>query len=76
MLRLAGEREAFQVVNGQQGCPTWPKILDSTLAGMCGRVKLKGFDIPWGGHHYCGAGETIWHGIAQGTIEEARVIQK
>ena len=76
MLRLAGEREDLQVVNDQQGCPTWTKDLASALTAMCERIKLGRSIIPWGTYHFCGAGETTWHGFAQATIEEARVFQK
>lgn len=76
MLRLAEEREDLQIVKDQQGCPTWTKDLASALTAMCERIKLGRSIIPWGTYHFCGAGETTWHGFAQAIIEEASVFQK
>jgi dTDP-4-dehydrorhamnose reductase len=66
MLRLAGEREAVQVVTDQVGSPTWsghlaPAILGLLERGVSGLV------------HLTGAGHVSWHGFAAEIFRQAEV---
>jgi dTDP-4-dehydrorhamnose reductase len=66
MLRLAGERDAVQVVTDQIGSPTWsghlaPAILGLLERGVTGLV------------HLTGAGEVSWNGFASEIFRQAEV---
>jgi dTDP-4-dehydrorhamnose reductase len=66
MLRLAGERDAVQVVTDQIGSPTWsghlaPAVLGLLERGVTGLVHLTG-----GGH-------VSWHGFAEELFRQAEV---
>ena len=70
MLRLAGEREEIQVVADQHGSPTSAADLAQTILHICRRITDTQ-PLSWGIYHYCGAGVTTWHGLAQKSIELA-----
>jgi dTDP-4-dehydrorhamnose reductase len=66
MLRLAGEREAVQVVDDQIGSPTWsghlaPALVGLLERGICGLV------------HLTGAGSVSWNGFAKEIFRQAEV---
>ncbi len=66
MLRLAGEREAVQVVDDQIGSPTWsghlaPALVGLLERGVCGLV------------HLTGAGSVSWNGFAKEIFRQADV---
>ena len=66
MLRLAGEREAVQVVDDQIGSPTWsghlaPSVLGLLERGVSGLV------------HLTGAGSVSWNGFAKEIFRQAEV---
>lgn len=66
MLRLAGERDAVQVVTDQVGSPTWsghlaPAILGLLERGVGGLV------------HLTGSGEVSWNGFATEIFRQAEV---
>jgi dTDP-4-dehydrorhamnose reductase len=66
MLRLAGEREAVQVVEDQIGSPTWSGHLAPALLGLLER----------GVHglvHLTGTGEVSWNGFAREVFRQAEV---
>jgi dTDP-4-dehydrorhamnose reductase len=66
MLRLAGEREAVQVVDDQIGCPTWSGQLAPALLGLLER-QVRGLV------HLAGAGEVSWNGFAREIFRQAEV---
>ncbi len=66
MLRLAGERDAVQVVTDQIGSPTWSGHLAPALLGMLER-EVSGLV------HLTGSGETSWNGFAQEIFRQAEV---
>jgi dTDP-4-dehydrorhamnose reductase len=66
MLRLAGEREAVQVVDDQIGCPTWSGHLAPALLGLLER-RVHGLV------HLAGTGEVSWNGFAQEIFRQAEV---
>jgi dTDP-4-dehydrorhamnose reductase len=66
MLRLAGEREAVQVVTDQIGSPTWAGHLAPALLGLLQR-EVSGLV------HMTGAGEVSWNGFAQEIFRQAGV---
>ncbi len=64
MLRLAGERDAVQVVDDQIGSPTWsghlaPAVLGLLERGVSGLV------------HHTGAGAISWNGFAREIFRQA-----
>ena len=66
MLRLAGEREAVQVVDDQIGSPTWSGHLAPALLGLLER-QVRGLV------HLTGAGEVSWNGFAREIFRQAEV---
>jgi dTDP-4-dehydrorhamnose reductase len=64
MLRLAGEREAVQVVSDQVGCPTWTGHLAPALIGLIER------DVA-GCVHLAGSGWVAWSGFAKEIFRQA-----
>jgi dTDP-4-dehydrorhamnose reductase len=72
ILQLAREREELRVVADQHGCPTWTGDLAAALVSMMRRVVRDRVTVPWGTYHYCGAGETTWHGFATAIIALGR----
>jgi dTDP-4-dehydrorhamnose reductase len=69
MLRLAGEREAVQVVTDQIGSPTWSGHLAPALLGLLQREVT-------GLVHMTGAGEVSWNVFAQEIFRQAEVACK
>jgi dTDP-4-dehydrorhamnose reductase len=66
MLRLAGERDAVQVVDDQVGCPTWSGHLAPALLGLLERGVS-------GLVHLTGAGEVSWNGFTREIFRQAEI---
>jgi dTDP-4-dehydrorhamnose reductase len=66
MLRLAGERDAVQVVTDQIGSPTWSGHLAPALLGMLERGVS-------GLVHMTGSGEVSWNGFAKEIFRQAEI---
>jgi len=66
MLRLAGEREAVQVVTDQVGSPTWSGHLAPAILGLLER-EVRGLV------HLTGAGAVSWNGFAKEIFHQAEV---
>jgi dTDP-4-dehydrorhamnose reductase len=66
MLRLAGERDAVQVVTDQIGSPTWSGHLAPALLGLLERGVA-------GVVHLTGGGHVSWNGFAQEIFRQADV---
>jgi dTDP-4-dehydrorhamnose reductase len=66
MLRLAGEREAVQVVDDQIGSPTWSGHLAPAIVGLLERGV-------GGLVHLTGAGWVSWNGFAKEIFRQAEV---
>jgi dTDP-4-dehydrorhamnose reductase len=66
MLRLAGEREAVQVVDDQVGSPTWSGHLAPAILGLLER-EVRGLV------HLTGAGAVSWNGFAKEIFRQADV---
>jgi dTDP-4-dehydrorhamnose reductase len=66
MLRLAGEREAVQVVTDQVGCPTWTGHLASALVGLIERGVS-------GLVHLAGTGHVSWNGFTAEIFRQAEI---
>ncbi|GAA0662032.1 dTDP-4-dehydrorhamnose reductase [Kitasatospora atroaurantiaca] len=62
MLKLAAQRETLDVVDDQQGQPTWSYALAQQLAAL-GRTP----DAPAGIYHGTASGRTTWYGLARAT---------
>ncbi len=52
-----------RVVDDQIVCPTWAADLADAILGLARRA-LDGETLAWDTYHYCGSGETSWHGFA------------
>jgi len=72
ILRLARERAELRVVADQHGCPTWTADFAGALVAMVRRILRDRFAVPWGTYHFCGAGQTTWHGFASAIIALGR----
>jgi dTDP-4-dehydrorhamnose reductase len=66
MLRLAGEREAVQVVDDQVGSPTWSGHLAPAILGLLER-QVSGLV------HLAGAGSVSWNGFAKEIFRQAEL---
>ena len=66
MLKLAGDREAVQVVTDQVGCPTWTGHLAPALLGLLERGVA-------GLVHLAGTGHVSWNGFATEIFRQAGV---
>jgi dTDP-4-dehydrorhamnose reductase len=66
MLRLAGEREAVQVVDDQIGSPTWSGHLAPAILGLLEREAS-------GLVHLTGTGAVSWNGFAKEVFRQADV---
>ncbi len=66
MLRLAGERDAVQVVTDQVGCPTWTGHLAPALIGLIERGVS-------GLVHLAGTGHTSWNGFTAEIFRQAEI---
>jgi dTDP-4-dehydrorhamnose reductase len=66
MLKLAGEREAVQVVTDQIGCPTWTGHLAPALLGLLERGVA-------GLMHMAGGGHVSWNGFTTEIFRQAEV---
>jgi dTDP-4-dehydrorhamnose reductase len=66
MLRLAGEREAVQVVDDQVGSPTWSGHLAPAILGLLER-QVSGLA------HLTGAGSVSWNGFAKEIFRQAEL---
>jgi dTDP-4-dehydrorhamnose reductase len=66
MLRLAGERDAVQVVDDQVGSPTWSGHLAPALVGLLERGVS-------GVVHQTGAGSVSWNGFAKEIFRQAEI---
>jgi dTDP-4-dehydrorhamnose reductase len=66
MLRLAGEREAVQVVDDQVGSPTWSGHLAPAILGLLERQVT-------GLVHLTGSGSVSWNGFAKEIFRQVEV---
>jgi dTDP-4-dehydrorhamnose reductase len=71
MLRLGREKESIGVVADQYGCPTYAADLAEKILTITARIN-EGCNFAWGTYHYCGSGETSWHGFAEKIFELAK----
>ena len=70
MLRLGQERERLSVVNDQTGCPTDAADLAEAILNIAQQTRQRN-NFPWGTYHFCGGGETTWHGFAREIFRQA-----
>ena len=70
ILRLAGERPVLRVVADQRGCPTYAGDLAQALLALAARPRAQGL------YHYCGEGETTWHGFAEAILAGVRARER
>jgi dTDP-4-dehydrorhamnose reductase len=73
MLRLARERETFNVVADQFGAPTTASLIADVTAQIVGRFWLHAdrTSFPAGLYHLASAGETSWHLYAREVLSYA-----
>jgi dTDP-4-dehydrorhamnose reductase len=60
MLRVMSQRESINVVNDQEGCPTYA----ADLAKAIMRIVEKDKDVKGGIYNYCNEGTTTWYDFA------------
>ncbi|WIM99549.1 dTDP-4-dehydrorhamnose reductase [Actinoplanes oblitus] len=65
MLRLAATRDTVDVVDDQQGPPTWSYALAQQLVALARSAAAPGV------YHGTAAGSTTWFGLARAVFEEA-----
>jgi dTDP-4-dehydrorhamnose reductase len=72
ILRLAAERPSLDVVSDQIGVPTSAADIAGAIATILASLTEPGVsDERYGTFHYCSAGVTSWHGIAERIAEAA-----
>ncbi|MGD8961667.1 MAG: dTDP-4-dehydrorhamnose reductase [Desulfobacterales bacterium] len=70
ILKLAATKKTLKVVADQAGSPT--SAADLAAAALIIARKISTAEKwAWGTYHYCGAGITTWHGLAEKIIELA-----
>ena len=57
-------------ITSQDGCPACAADLAEAILAIAKQVNER-YDIAWGNYHFCGAGETTWHGFAEKIFELA-----
>jgi dTDP-4-dehydrorhamnose reductase len=70
MIHLGGQQEQVRVIADQYGSPTYTGDLADAILDIAALIR-KGGPIAWGTYHYCGKGETTWHGFAEKIFELA-----
>ncbi|MFI1995203.1 dTDP-4-dehydrorhamnose reductase [Actinoplanes sp. NPDC020271] len=65
MLRLAAQRDTLDVVDDQEGPPTWSAALAQQLVALARSSAAPGI------YHGTAAGSTTWCGLARAVFEEA-----
>lgn len=70
ILKLAAEKKALKVVADQLGSPTSAADLATATLIIARKIDTTK-KLVWGTYHYCGAGITTWHGLAEKIIELA-----
>jgi dTDP-4-dehydrorhamnose reductase len=71
MLTLAAERDTVDVVDDQQGPPTWSAALARQAVALAAAASA-GRAAP-GVYHGTSAGSTTWYGLARAVFAEARL---
>lgn len=71
MLQLVRTRPELRVVADQYGCPTAAGDIADAIWTIVARIQTMGAAFPWGTYHYCGAGQTTWHGFAEAIVDLA-----
>ncbi|MBO3743321.1 dTDP-4-dehydrorhamnose reductase [Actinoplanes flavus] len=69
MLTLAATRDTLDVVDDQEGPPTWSYALAQQLVALS-RAAISGDAAP-GAYHGTAAGSTTWFGLARAVFEQA-----
>ena len=69
MLRLAAERDTLDVVDDQEGPPTWSYALAGQIVALAGAAAA-GRAAP-GAYHGTASGSTTWFGLARAVFAEA-----
>ena len=72
MLRLAGERDALNVIDDQVGAPTSAELLADVTAHA---LRMAHANPPLAGLYHCAAGgETTWYGYCRFVLEQAQAL--
>lgn len=71
MLKLGRDKEIIRIVADQYGCPTYAADIADAIFLIAEQIE-KNSDINWGTYHYCGKGETTWHGFDVAIFEIAK----
>ncbi len=71
MLKVGKDHETISVVADQYGCPTYAADLAGAILKIIDQSEATK-EKKWGTYHYCGKGETTWHGFAEAIFYIAR----
>jgi len=74
MLKLGREREAFNIVSDQVGCPTSTENISEIILEIINHLETKESN-PFGTYHYCDSPVTNWHAFANKIFSEAKKYQ-
>lgn len=78
MLRLMKERESLQIINDQEGAPTWSRLIAETTAHVVKQSlneRRQGL-FQSGIYHLTSAGATSWHGFSKTIAGIAKTQEK
>ncbi|MBI1774582.1 MAG: dTDP-4-dehydrorhamnose reductase [Proteobacteria bacterium] len=73
MLRLAGERSEWGVVDDQVGAPTAADDIAGAVLAIAPQL-LEPATARWGTYHYTAEGQVSWHGFARAIVERAAMV--
>ena len=74
MLRLASDRDRINVVDDQQGNPTYAPHLGAAIIGLVSEVFEIDASGPWGTYHLTGSGATTWCGLAREVFAQSKAV--
>jgi dTDP-4-dehydrorhamnose reductase len=73
ILRLATERDELNVVNDQEGSPTYAGDLAEALLTIIGKVEEGSADFTPGIYHYSNEGSCSWYKFAKAIMKEKEI---
>jgi len=72
MLGQAGEHRQIDVVDDQEGCPTYALHLAEAILDIAAQISAGQVAAPWGTYHAANSGGASWCGFARHVFEVSR----
>jgi dTDP-4-dehydrorhamnose reductase len=72
MLKIGKKRETLNIVNDQNGSPTFAGDIADAVLSIAKQVLCKDDDSSWGTYHYTAKGQTTWKGFAETIFDRAQ----